>query len=204
MTDKPQNNDLDIVFVIDKSGSMYGSEEDTMGGFNSFIETQRKKEQNIKVTTVLFNDGYDMLYERKPINDVDNLTSREYRVDGSTALLDAIGKTVVSLDKVIDNKVLFVIMTDGLENSSIEYNKSNIKSMIKNHNWEFIFMGADIDSYGEASRIGIERSHVANYKKSEEGMKDAFYSMDAATDYLMKNEKLDEKAEWKESLAKYD
>ena len=140
---------------------MYGSEKDTMGGFNSFIEKERKKEFNTTVTTILFDHEYEILYKRTPINDVKELTSEEYYVRGSTALLDAIGKTITTLDKEIDNKVLFVIMTDGMENSSIEFSKTQVSNMIKNHDWEFIFIGADIDSYAEAGHIGIKRTHVA-------------------------------------------
>lgn len=200
---EPQNNELDLIFVIDKSGSMYGSEGDTMGGFNSFLERERKKGFNTKVTTVLFNDGYEMLYKRKSIDEVENLTSDEYYVEGCTALLDAIGKTIVSLDKEIDNDVLFVIMTDGLENSSVEYSKFNIKNMIESHNWEFIFIGADIDSYAEAGSIGIKKSRVANYVKSTEGIHEVFECMDEVVDLKRSNVCLDD-VNWKENLEKYD
>ncbi|WP_295114000.1 vWA domain-containing protein [uncultured Methanobrevibacter sp.] len=203
MDKKSQNQDLDLVFVIDKSGSMWGSEEDTMGGFNAFIEKEKNKEFNTKVTTVLFNDGYDVLYERKDINDVDELTSNEYYVGGSTALLDAVGKTITSLNRKIDNKVLFVIMTDGMENSSVEYSKSQIKNMITSHNWEFIFIGAGIDSYSEASKIGIRKSRVANYKKSGRGVEDAYLSVENASCSIRMNKSLDD-ANWKKDLAKYD
>lgn len=203
MTSLPQDQDLDLVFLIDRSGSMYGSEKDTMGGFNSFIEKERKKEFNTNVTTILFDHGYEVLYKRKSINDVKELTSNEYYVRGSTALLDAIGKTITTLDKEIDNKVLFVIMTDGMENSSIEFSKAQISNMIKNHDWEFIFIGADIDSYAEAGNIGIKRSHVANYEKSSRGVEKAFMSMEMATDHVRFNRKLDD-ARWKKELNEYD
>jgi len=127
--------DLDLIFLIDRSGSMYGSEEDTIGGFNSFIEKEKLKEGNTRVTTILFDHEYEMLYKRKDIDDVNKLTRDEYYVRGSTALLDAIGKTITTLDREIDNKALFVITTDGMENSSVEFSKSQIKSMIQNHNW---------------------------------------------------------------------
>lgn len=178
MKNAPQNQNLDLVFVIDKNGSMYVSQEDAMA--DSFIERERKKEFETNVTTVLFNDGYEMLYKRKPIHEVDNQTSKEYYVGGCADILDAIGKTVVTLDKEIGNKVLFVIMTDGLEDSYAEYSKSHIKNMIENHNWDFIFIGADIDSYDEVASIGIRKSRVANYKKSSEGIGDAYLSMEEA------------------------
>lgn len=203
MKQEPQNQNLDIVFVIDRSGSMYGSERDTIGGFNSFIEKERKKGFNTNVTTILFDNEYEMLYKRKSIDEVDELTSNEYYVKGMTALLDAIGKTIVTLDKEIDNKVLFVIMTDGYENASVEFSKSQIKNMIESHNWEFIFMGADIDSYVEAASIGIRKSHVANYKKSKAGFNDAFVSMEYAADFSRCNMDLGD-SDWKKDLRKYD
>ena len=122
----PCEQNLDLIFLIDRSGSMYGSEKDTIGGFNSFIKREKDKGLNTKVTTILFDHGYDVLYKRKDINDVCDLTSNEYYVRGSTALLDAIGRTIVTLEKEICNKVLFVIMTDGMENSSVEFSKSQI------------------------------------------------------------------------------
>lgn len=203
MTMLPQNQDLDLIFLIDRSGSMYGSEKDTMGGFNSFIEKERKKEFNTNVTTILFDHGYEVLYKRKSINDVKELTSEEYYVRGSTALLDAIGKTIISLDKEIDNKVLFVIMTDGMENSSVEFSKAQISNMIKNHTWEFIFIGADIDSYAEAGNIGIKRSRVANYEKSRDGYDRVFRSVENASMNLRNNVSLDD-ADWKKELDEYD
>ena len=182
---------------------MHGSEEDTMGGFNSFIEKERKKELNTKVTTILFDDAYEVLYERKSITDVAPLTENEYYVRCCTALLDAIGKTITTLNHKIDNKVLFVIMTDGMENSSVEYSKDQIKNMISNHSWEFIYIGADIDSYSEADKIGIRKSRVANYAKTKRGVEDLYTSVENATFCLRENISLDD-ANWKKDLEKYD
>ena len=170
--------DLDLIFLIDKSGSMYGSEKDTIGGFNSFIDREKTKDANTKVTTILFDHVYEVLYKRKNIGEVDALAENEYHVRGSTALLDAIGKTITSLNHEIDNDVLFVIMTDGMENSSVEFSKSQIKNMINNHNWEFLFIGADIDSYTEAGNIGIKRSRVSNYSKSRDGIEKMYMKDD--------------------------
>ncbi len=199
----PFDEKLDLIFLIDRSGSMYGSEEDTIGGFNSFIEKERAKGFDTNVTTVLFDHLYEVLYKRKPINEVKKLTGDEYYVRGSTALLDAIGKTITTLDKEIENKVLFVIMTDGMENSSVEFSKSQIKNMIVNHKWEFIFIGADIDSYSEASGIGIRKSRVANYEKSARGVDKLFTSVENATVRLRSNVSLDD-GDWKNDLNEYD
>lgn len=197
------NENLDLVFLIDRSGSMYGSEEDTIGGFNSFLEKERAKEFDTKVTTVLFDHEYEVLYKRKSINEVKNLTRDEYYVRGSTALLDAIGKTITTLDREIENKVLFVIMTDGMENASVEFSKSQIKNMISNHDWEFLYIGADIDSYSEAGSIGIKRSRIANYYKSKEGIEKLYCSLGEATDYMRSDMSLDD-ANWKRNLREYD
>lgn len=199
----PFDEKLDLIFLIDRSGSMYGSEEDTMGGFNSFIEKERAKEFDTNVTTVLFDHEYELLYKRKPINEVKKLTKDEYYVRGSTALLDAIGKTITTLDREIENKVLFVIMTDGMENSSVEFSKSQIKNMIKNHKWEFLFIGADIDSYSEAGSIGIKKSRVANYDKSAKGVESLFGSVENATMCLRSKASLDD-GNWKRDLEEYD
>lgn len=200
---RPIETNLDLVFVIDKSGSMYGSEDDITGGFNSFIDEEKQKDSNTKVTTIFFNHDYEVVYKRKAINEVGQLTRENYHVGGTTALLDAIGKTVTDLDGQIKNKVLFVIMTDGLENSSVEFSKSQIKSMIENHDWEFIFLGADIDSYNEARGIGIRKSRVANYAKSSDSVEKAYSSISRAADYMREDISLD-KGKWKEDLKDYD
>lgn len=201
MTEKVQN--LDLIFLIDRSGSMRGSEGDTIGGFNSFIEREKQTEGNTNVTTIFFDHEYELLYKRKPIEKVDELTRDVYYVRGSTALLDAIGRTVTTLEREIKNKVLFVIMTDGMENSSVEFSKSQIKNMIEKHDWEFIFVGAGIDSYSEAGRIGIKRSRVANYRKSRKGVEDVYSSIERASYSIRNNVSLDD-VNWKEDLEKYD
>ena len=203
MTVVSKSENLDLIFLIDRSGSMCGSEKDTMGGFNSFIKRERDKDLNTRVTTILFDHSYDILYTRKPISEVKDMTDKEYWVRGSTALLDAIGKTINTLDKEIDNKVLFVIMTDGMENSSIEYSKAQITNLIQNHKWEFIYIGADIDSYTEAGNIGIRKTHVANYRKTKEGFDDVYTSLSDATDCLRRDVPL-KKAAWNRRLKKYD
>ena len=203
MKEAPSCENLDLVFVMDRSGSMSGSEEDTIGGFNSFIQREKDKGFNTHVTTVLFDDQYEVLYKRKPINEVSELTRDEYWVRGCTALLDAIGKTITTLDREIENKVLFIIMTDGMENASREFSKDKIRGLISSHNWEFIYIGADIDSYSEAGNIGIRRSRTANYRKTREGFDEVFLSATCAADYMREGYNLDE-VNWKEKLEKYD
>ena len=199
----PQNENLDLVFIMDRSGSMSGSEEDTIGGFNSFIEREKDKGLNTHVTTVLFDDNYEVLYKRKDINQVAKLTRDEYWVRGCTALLDAIGKTINMLDHEVDNKVLVVIMTDGMENASKEYSKDQIRNLINSHSWEFIYIGADIDSYSEAGNIGIRKSRVANYKKSKKGFEEVYESIENVSHCIRNDISLDD-SKWSEKLAKYD
>ena len=172
---------------------------DTIGGFNSFIEREREKNPNTHVTLVLFDTEYNVLYTRKPIAEVEELTKNEYYADGCTALLDAIGTTINRLDRQVNNDVLFVITTDGLENSSREFSKSDIKNMIANHNWEFLFIGADIDSYGEALTLGIDESHAANYEKTSAGLGALFDSVGDAHEEISRGGSLDDMS-WKRRL----
>ena len=126
---KRKNEEMDIVFLLDRSGSMGGMESDTIGGYNSYLNQQ--KDKNALVTTVLFDDQYELLTNRAKIQDVSDLTSSEYYVRGCTALLDAIGKTIKLMDKAKSKKCIFVITTDGYENASKEYNKAQIKELIE-------------------------------------------------------------------------
>lgn len=194
-----ENDEMDLIFILDKSGSMYGSERDTINGFNSFIEKQLNKDRKINVTTILFNGDYDVLYSRIPVRDVKPLSSDDYYVGGSTALLDAIGKTVTTYEREINNKTLCVITTDGLENTSREYSTEQIRKMIENTGWEFIFIGADIDSYAEASRIGIKQTHTANYRKSSVGISRLYEDIDCLTDAVYCNKSIAD-SNWKKNL----
>ena len=152
---------MDIVFLLDRSGSMAGIESDTIGGYNSYINESIDKD--VKVTTVLFDNEYEMLTKRENIKNIKEMTSKEYYVRGSTALLDAIGQTINYLDNENAKKVMFIITTDGLENSSMNFTKEQIKEMIQGHkNWEFIYIGANIDSYSEGSSLGIDTKNISN------------------------------------------
>ena len=194
-----KEKEMDVVFLLDRSGSMGGVVNDTIGGYNSYIEEQ--KDKNIKVTTVLFDHEYEMLTNREDIKKVDKLDNKTYYVRGSTALLDAIGKTINYMDKV-KNKVLFIITTDGLENDSHEFNKSQIKEMIEGHkDWEFMYIGANIDSYSEGSSIGIKRDNIANYEQSSRGVSKLFKSLGKASACMYEEECIG--TSWKQELDNY-
>ena len=192
--------EMDIVFLLDRSGSMGGLESDTIGGYNSYLEKQ--KDKNAKVTTVLFDDQYEILHDRVDIKKVKKLTNDEYYVRGCTALLDAIGKTINYIDSCKPKKVIFVITTDGLENASREFNKKQIKKLIKKHeNWEFIYIGAGIDSYAEGSSIGIRESNISNYVKDKRGTSKLFGAALKASNMVYDGEELT--STWKEDLESY-
>ena len=193
-------DEMDLFFILDRSGSMSGSERDTINGFNAFIEKQAVKKQNIRVTTILFDDKYQVLYSRKPISEVEALTEKEYYVRGCTALLDSIGKTVNSYKNEVGS-AMCIITSDGYENASREYDRDQIRRIIENCGWEFVFIGADIDSYAEASRIGIRKSRVANYNKTAEGQKEMYDACNLITDrFYRKRDLKDNNEDWKEKL----
>lgn len=191
---------MDVVFLLDRSGSMSGMESDTIGGYNGYLNDM--KNQNTKITTILFDDKYEMITKRENISNVQKMDNKTYYTRGSTALLDAIGKTIKFMDGEHAKNVLFIITTDGLENASSEYNKSQIKEMIEGHNnWEFIYIGADIDSYAEAQSIGIRRDRISNYIKSEKGMKTLFGSVEKLCKTYESAGCIGE--DWKEDLENY-
>lgn len=195
---KKENKKIDVIFLLDRSGSMRGSEEDTIGGYNSYLTKQKKN--NALITTILFDDNYELLHFRKRITEINDLTKEEYYVRGCTALYDAIGTTIEKLDKEkIDNKVLFIITTDGLENASQRFNKKKISILIKKHpDWEFIYLGANIDSYQEAASIGISKERTCNYSKSQKGLKNLFSTISDLSDCLCKDIEIG--TEWKNNL----
>lgn len=195
-----KKQEMDIVFLLDRSGSMRGIEQDTIGGYNSYIESQ--KNNNVKVTTVLFDDKYEMVTNREDIKNIKELTNETYYVRGCTALLDAIGKTINYMDCQKSKKVMFIITTDGLENASKEYNRSQIKELIEGHsNWEFMYIGADIDSYSEGSSIGIKRDNISSYKKDRKGVDTLFKAMSNVSDMFYEEACID--SSWKKELENY-
>lgn len=170
-----KKNSTELVFILDKSGSMAGLERDTIGGFNSMLSKQKALDGECRITTVLFDNRYELLHDRIDIRAVSAMTDREYQVGGSTALLDAIGQTVHKLAAVQKNTVeeyraehvMFVIITDGEENSSREYSAQKVKAMIEEerekYGWEFVFLGANIDAVETAGRFGIAADRAVDY-----------------------------------------
>ncbi len=171
----------ELVFILDRSGSMGGLESDTIGGFNGMLGKQKKEEGEANVTTVLFDDQIDIIHDRFPIDVVNPLTDEDYYVRGCTALLDAVGSTVKKVENIQERlpeemkaeKIIFVITTDGQENSSQEYSANMVKKMIEKNQekgWQFLFLGANMDAVEEAEKIGIRRTHAASYKNDSKGV----------------------------------
>jgi uncharacterized protein YegL len=178
---QPQTNLTELVFILDRSGSMGGLESDTLGGFNSMLAKQQATPGECRITTVLFDNEYEVLHDRLDLNAVRPITEREYFVRGNTALLDAVGKTINKIDNAQRQskpgyraeKVLFVITTDGMENASYEYTYSTVKAQIEQrkskYGWEFIFLGANIDAVETAGRFGIAADRAQNYHADSVG-----------------------------------
>lgn len=176
-----KKNLTELVFILDKSGSMSGLEKDTIGGFNSMLDQQRKVDGECVITTVLFDNRYELLHDRIGIRAVQPITGKEYFVGGSTALLDAIGKTIHKIGTAQKNttedyraeKVMFVIITDGEENASRHFSSAQIRQMIQHqkerYGWEFIFLGANIDAVETAGRFGIDADRAVDYVPDGEG-----------------------------------
>ena len=171
----------ELVFILDRSGSMLGLEKDTIGGFNSMLEKQRKEPGDAVVSTVLFDNEAEVIHDRIAIKDVPNLSDSDYFVRGSTALLDAVGGAIHHIGNVhnyarkedVPEKTLFIITTDGMENASYRYTYDMVQRMIKrqkkSYGWEFLFLGANIDAAAEAKKFGINESMAANYHCDEAG-----------------------------------
>ena len=179
-TEKPavQASHLEVVLLIDKSGSMKGLEEDTVKGYNSMLDKERKLSVPTNVTTILFSSDHEILADRKPISEVPDMTLDAYKVRGATALYDTIGNAIAKTEAVkgIDDtgsKVLFVTITDGLENYSQTYDQEKIKKMIdaqEEKGWEFVFIGSNMDAEKEADTIGIKKENAATYENSKQGV----------------------------------
>lgn len=207
----------EIVFILDRSGSMGGLESDTIGGFNSMIAKQKKEEGEAYVSTVLFDDKSEVLYDRIEMDKVPVMTEEDYYVRGCTALLDAIGGAIHHIGNVHKyareedrpEKTLFVITTDGMENASRRYSYDKIQHMVKRQQekfgWEFIFIGANIDAINEAQRFGIKKERAVDYVCDERGTATVYESVGRAVRAVMcatpgcLNDALDE-CDWDEDI----
>ena len=181
----------ELVFILDKSGSMSGLEKDTIGGYNSMLAKQKTVQGECYITTVVFDNNYELLHDRIDIRAVGPITEKEYQVGGSTALLDAIGNAIHKIGKVQKHtadeyraeNVMFVIITDGEENSSREYSAKEVKEQIERqkskYNWEFIFLGANIDAVRTAEQFGIGEDRAMDYIADSEGTNLNFTVMSA-------------------------
>lgn len=207
---KMKKNLTELVFILDRSGSMAGLETDTIGGFNAMLRKQQKVEGEAFVTTVLFNHHYELLHDRINVRGISPLNEKDYEVGGTTALLDAIG---FSIQKMINvqkrtseneraEKVLFVITTDGIENASREFTAGKIKKMVEHqkakYGWEFMFLGANIDAVSTAAKFGIEEDFAVDYHADHIGTQLNYEAVNEAVMNLRKGKKIDRS--WKEGI----
>lgn len=207
-----KNNLTELVFIIDRSGSMAGFESDTIGGFNSMIEKQKQGEGEVYVSTVLFDNFSQVIHDRTSIADIKPMTTEEYTVGGCTALLDAIGGAIHHIGNVhkyarkedIPEHTIFVITTDGMENASHNYSSQRVKEMIKRqtekYGWEFIFVAANIDAIETADRIGIRRERAANYRQTREGYEACYASMSEFVTMKRTAAPIADDSAWKKNL----
>ena len=203
----------ELVFIIDRSGSMSGFEADTIGGFNSLIEKQKREvEGTAYVTTVLFDTERRMLHDRIPLSEVEPMTRREYFVGGCTALLDALGEAITHIEKIhrytdadrLPKNTVFVINTDGMENASREYSRERVKKMVEEKTeccgWEFIFLGANMDAIAAARDIGIRRERAAGFEQSGAGYSDCYEAMSCFISAKRCSAEAEALDSWKEGL----
>ena len=187
-----KKNLTEIVFILDRSGSMAGLEDDTIGGFNAMIQKQKSEDGEAYVSTVLFDNHTEVIHDRVDIQKIQPMTRNDYYVRGSTALLDAVGKAIHHIGNVHKyareedrpEKTIFVITTDGMENASREYTYQRVRQMIEHekekYGWEFLFLGANIDAAKEAARFGITEDRAANYHADREGTAVIYEAMSEA------------------------
>ncbi len=197
----------ELVFIIDKSGSMSGLEDETIKGFNELLNKQKKQKDKALITTIFFNTTMQFINERKDINEVKEITLNDYRVGGCTALLDAIGNAINYIynnqinDKENEYNNMVVIITDGFENSSLEFSYEKINSLInkkQKEDWQFIFLGANIDVIKEANKMGIASDNAVSYNNDEKGVKLNYEAISLAISDVRSNKKLSKK--WRSEI----
>ena len=207
------HNMTELVFILDKSGSMHGLEKDTIGGYNSMLEKQKAEEGSAHVTTVLFDTHVELLHDRLPLGCVKPLTEKEYCVGGKTALLDAVGTTIQRINEIQNaepeesraGKVICVITTDGFENASRKFTypilKNLIESQQKELGWEFMFLGANMDAVSEAGKLGIQPDRAASFVNDSIGIATNYASVSMAVSAMRaapKGKRID--SNWKEKI----
>ena len=208
-----KNNITELVFIIDRSGSMQGFEADTIGGFNSTIEKQKKQDGKVYVSTVLFDNVSEVIHDRVDIEEIQPMTDKDYEAYGCTALLDAVGGAIHHIGNVhkyarpedVPEHTVFIITTDGMENASHNYTRSRVREMIKRqtekYGWEFIFLAANIDAEETAQDMGILRERAVNYTQDREGVEATYAVMCDAITSVRACKGLDAGA-WREKLDK--
>ena len=207
-----KTNKTELIFLLDRSGSMSGLESDTIGGFNSMLERQKEQEGEVRVTTVLFDDRYELLHDRVPLSQVPPLTREQYYVRGCTALLDAMGKTIrriaqarrVTPEAERPDKVLFVITTDGLENASRRFRARDVRTMVERtrekFGWEYLFLGANIDAIAAAAEVGISAERAVDFHPDAQGMETCFASLSRAVSHCRAECPAPLSADWKADI----
>lgn len=200
----------ELVFILDRSGSMQGLEDDTIGGFNSMLEKQKREPGEAYVSTVLFDDSSSVLHDRVPVSRIQPITRREYYVRGCTALLDAVGGAIHHIGNIhkyareedVPEHTLFVITTDGMENTSRFYSAQKVKEMIRRqkerYGWEFLFLGANIDAVETAGHLGISADRAVNYHCDSEGTRLNYQALSDAVAAVRCSAPLDE--HWKDAI----
>ncbi len=204
-----KNNITELVFIIDRSGSMAGLESDTIGGFNSLIRKQKKENGKCFVSTVLFSNNSEVIHDRVPLSEIKEMTDDDYCPGGCTALIDAIGGAIKHISAVhryirpedVPEHTMFVITTDGLENASHKYSDKEVKKMVKEkerNGWEFLFIGANIDSVETAGSFGIRSERAVNYLADEKGTSVLYEAVCAQVSNVRKNKKVS--SDWSRTI----